>query len=147
MINLRNQKIDLSHVNSLEDIDQEIRVVKRRIRARESELKEDFKAIPKEAVRASLGSITPFFKKAKVADKAFTTIQTIIGGLVAAIIEGKRSGGGFKKGFATVLRQLSFLGTAKAVMQFFAKKKNSASTESSSAERPNSTKVNTSAGL
>lgn len=120
MINLRNQKVDLSHINSLEDIDLEIRTVKRRIREREAALKEDFKSIPKEAVKASLGSVIPLFKKATVADKAFSTIQTVVGGLVAAIIAGKKSGGGFKKGLATVLRQLSFLGTAKAVMQFFA---------------------------
>lgn len=119
MINLPNQKVDLSHINSLEDIDLEIRAVRRRIRAREADLKEDFKSIPKEAVRASLGSVIPLFKKATAADKAFSTIQTVIGGLVAAIIAGKKSGGGFKKGLATVLRQLSFWGTAKAVMQFF----------------------------
>ena len=120
MINLRNQKVDLSHINSLEDIDLEIRKVKRRIRERELDLKEDFKAIPKEAIKSSLGSVMPFFKKATVAEKAFSTVQTIAGGVVAAIIAGKKSGGGFKKGLATVLRQVSFLGTAKAVMQFFA---------------------------
>jgi len=120
MINLRNQKVDLSHIDSLEDIDMEIRALKRRIRQKEAELKEDFKSIPKEAVRASLGSVIPLFKKATVADKAFSTIQTVVSGVIAAIIAGKKSGGGFKKGLAEVFRQLSFLGTAKAVMQFFA---------------------------
>lgn len=120
MINLHNRKVDLSHVNSLEDIDLEIRKIKRRIRETESELKVDFKSIPKEALKASLGSVIPLFKKANAADKAFATIQTVVGGLVAAIIAGKKGGGGFKKGLGSVLRQLSFLGTAKAVMQFFA---------------------------
>jgi hypothetical protein len=120
MINLRNQKVDLSHINSLEDIDQEIRMLKRRIRATEGEIKADFKAIPKEAVKASIGRIVPLFKKDTTADKAFTTIQTVVSGVVAAIIAGKKNGGGFKKGVAAVISQLSFLGTAKAVMQFFA---------------------------
>lgn len=123
MINLRNQKINLSHINSLEDIDQEIRLVKRRVKIHEAAIKEDFKQIPKEALKASLGSVTPLFTKARVADQAFVAIQTLVGGLVAAFIEGKKSGGGFKKGLATTLRQLSFLGTAKAVFQFFSKKK------------------------
>lgn len=123
MINLRNQKIDLSHISNLEDIDHEIKIIKRRIKSREAEIKNDFKDVPKEAVKASLGSITPFFKKAKAADSLFSTVQTLIGGIVAAIIEGKRSGGGFKKGLATTLRQLSFLGTAKAIINFFGHKK------------------------
>ena len=120
MINLRNQKVDLSHINSLEDIDMEIRMLKRRIRATEGEIKADFKQIPKEAVKASIGRIVPLFKKDTTADKAFTTIQTVVSGVVAAIIAGKKNGGGFKKGVAAVISQLSFLGTAKAVMQFFA---------------------------
>jgi len=120
MINLRNQKVDLSHINSLEDIDMEIRLLKRRIRATEGEIKADFKQIPKEAVKASIGRIVPLFKKDTTADKAFTTIQTVVSGVVAAIIAGKKNGGGFKKGVAAVISQLSFLGTAKAVMQFFA---------------------------
>jgi len=120
MINLRNQKVDLSHIDSLEDIDTEIRMLKRRIRATEAEIKTDFKHIPKEAVKASLGKFMPLFKKDSTADKAFNTVQTVVSGLVAAIIAGKKSGGGFKKGLAAVLRQVSFVGTAKAVMQFFA---------------------------
>lgn len=123
MINLRNQKIDLSHINNLEDIDLEIRQLKRRIKSSELSLKEDFKQIPKEAIKSSLGSITPFFKKAKAADQVFATVQTLIGGIVASFIEGKRSGGGFKKGLITTLRQLSFLGTAKAIINFFGHKK------------------------
>lgn len=123
MNNLRNQKIDLSHISNLEDIDHEIRMIKRRIKAREVEIKDDFKDVPREAVKASLGSVTPFFKKAKAADSIFSTVQTLVGGIVAAIIEGKRSGGGFKKGLGTTLRQLSFLGTAKAIINFFGHKK------------------------
>lgn len=138
MINLSNKKVDLSHINSLEDIDLEIRMLKRRIREREASLKEDFKLIPKEAVKASLGSVIPLFKKATVADKAFSTIQTVVGGLVAAIIAGKKTGGGFKKGLATVLRQLSFWGTAKAVMQFFASsKEHKQSSRQSAGKKPN----------
>jgi len=119
MINLRNQKVDLSHINSLEDIDQEIRMLKRRIRERENELGEGFKKIPKEAVKASLGSFIPLFKKDTPAEKAFSTAQTVISGLIAAIVAGKKKGG-FKKGIAAVLSQLSFVGTAKAVAQYFA---------------------------
>ena len=119
MINLPNQKVDLSHINSLEDIDQEIRMLKRRIREREHELGEDFKKIPKEAVKASLGSFIPLFKKDTPAEKAFSTTQTVISGLIAAIVAGKKRGG-FKKGLAAVLSQLSFAGTARAVASYFA---------------------------
>jgi|GEM_PF-1888262 len=125
MINLRNQKVDLSHINSLEDIDQEIRNLKRRIREREHELGEDFKKIPKEAVKASLGSFIPLFKKDTPAQKAFGTAQTIVSGLIAAFVAGKK-GGGFKKGLAAVLSQLSFAGTARAVASYFANRKSKA---------------------
>lgn len=123
MINLRNKRVDLSHINSLEDIDQEILRLKRRIRQRESELKEDFKKIPKESVKATLGKAIPLFKKDTSADKAFASIQTIVSGLIAAFIVGKKTGGGFKKGLAAVIKQLSAVGIAKAVAQFFASRK------------------------
>ena len=136
MINLRNQKVDLSHINSLEDIDAEIKILKRRIRQQEADLRDDFKRLPKETLKASLGATIPFFKKATRADKAFSALQTVVGTVIAAIIAGKKSGGGFKKGLSEVLRQLSFWGTARTVMQFFARKQTKKPDKSPRSARP-----------
>ena len=122
MVNIPRQKLDLSHINSLEDIDLEIRKVKRRIRQREIDLKEGFKAIPKEAVKSSMGNVMPLFKKEKTADSTINTIQTVIGGLVAAIIAGKKTGGGFKKGLGIVIKQLGVVETTKLLIKLFSKK-------------------------
>ncbi|MGF7233045.1 hypothetical protein [Arachidicoccus sp.] len=119
---LKNKNRDLSFINNMDDLDAEILRLKRCIKARESEIKFDTTQIPKQALQASLSSVVPFFKKTKITDESFNSIQIIIGGIVASIIAGKKHKGGFTKGIVETLRQVSFLGAMKAIISLFDKK-------------------------
>lgn len=128
---LSGKNIDLSHINTLSQLDSEILKVKQRIRANESQIKAGTKKIPVETVKATLGKIMPAFAKAKVADEAFSAVQTLTGGIVASLFNAKRNGTSFKQGVADTFRQVGFVGTVKAVIELLrARKKKAPSSES-----------------
>lgn len=124
MMNLLKSKTrDLSYINNMDDLDAEILRLKRHIKVQETEIKYDTTQIPKEALQASLSSVVPFFRKTKITDDSFNSIQVIVGGLVASIIAGKKHKGGFAKGIVETLRQVSFVGAMKAIIGLFDKKR------------------------
>lgn len=128
---LSGKNIDLSHINNLSQLDAEILKIKQRVRLNESHIKADTRKIPVETVKATLGKIMPAFAKAKVADEAFSAVQTLAGGIVASLFNSKRNGTSFKQGVADTFRQIGFIGTVKAVIELLrARKKKAPSPES-----------------
>lgn len=123
MNSLSGKHIDLSHISNIHDLDVEIIKVRQRIRQRETDLKISTGQIPKEAVRAAMGSVIPLFKTASLTDEAFKLIQIIFGGILASFITGKKTNGGFKKGLAETLRQVSFVGVLEVLSQLLGRKK------------------------
>lgn len=120
---LSGKNIDLSHIDTLAQLDAEILKVKQRIRSNESQIKADTKKIPVETIKATLGKIMPMFAKAKVADEAFSAVQTLAGGIVASFFNAKRNGTSFKQGVADTFRQIGFVGTVKAVVELLRARK------------------------
>jgi hypothetical protein len=80
---MMKKKIDLSHINSLDDLAKERHAVKARIRMREEELKSHFKQIPKEALKFGAAAILPTVLQSKAASSAFAAGRNIMGGLFA----------------------------------------------------------------
>lgn len=120
---LKNKNRDLSYINNMDDLDAEILRLKRHIKVQEAEIKYNTTQIPKEALQASLSSVIAFFKKTKITDDSFNSIQIIMGGIIASIIAGRKHKGGFAKGIVETLRQVSFVGAIKAIISLFDKKK------------------------
>ncbi|ANI90139.1 hypothetical protein A9P82_13100 [Arachidicoccus ginsenosidimutans] len=126
MKSLSGKNINLSHINNITDLDAEIRKVKARVRTNEAVIKNNAKKIPVEAVKSTIGSILPTFAKAKIADAAFGTIQTLIGGIIASLLNARSNGTSFKQGVADTFRQIGFFETVKAIFQLFRGKKKKA---------------------
>ena len=121
-INPTQNKTELSHIKNSEDLLQEIRLVRRRIRLREAELKSDLKQVPREAIRSTFGSLVPLFLRANVADKTLSVFQ----GLIALVVGNplsKSGGGNMKSRLVNAAKQFGFLTAVKAVNALLKKKK------------------------
>jgi len=123
MKTIRGKNINLSQINNINDLDAEIAKIELRIRQNKNEIKTDFKRLPIEAVRSSLGSVLPFFKKGKNAGTTFHLLQTLAGGIIAAAINTKKGKTTFKQGLINTVKQISFLETASAVIHLLRKKR------------------------
>ncbi|MBV4358032.1 hypothetical protein [Pinibacter aurantiacus] len=112
---MMKKKIDLSHINSLEDLAKEQHAVKARIRMREDELKTHFKQIPKEALKFGAAAIVPSVLQSKAASSAFAVGKNILGGLFAK--KGEKG-----EAIWTAVRQAGLYVVIKQALKIFAKK-------------------------
>lgn len=76
-------KVDLSHIDTLEDLKREQLVIKARLRMQEEELKEHFKNVPKEALKAGASAIVPQVLQNKATSNIFNASRNIVGSLFA----------------------------------------------------------------
>ena len=120
--NPTQNKTDLSHIKNSEDLLHEIRLVRRRIKLREAELRSDLKQVPREAVRSTLGSVVPLFLRANVADKTLSIFQGLIALVVGSPLS-KSGGGNMKSRVVNAAKQFGFLTAVKTVSAFLKKKK------------------------
>ena len=114
---------NLSRINTISDLDAEIAKVKQRVRQSGADMKSNFKRIPTEAVRSTLGAALPFFRKTKSADKASLVLQALAGGIIASIIDAKKGKKTFRQGMADTVRQIGFWSMASAVVYLLRKRK------------------------
>lgn len=73
-----NKKHNLGHINNLDDLQKEIRLVNSRIKQQERELKSRWERLPQEAIKATLGSVIPFFLRNKVAGNTWTLLKSAV---------------------------------------------------------------------
>jgi hypothetical protein len=116
---LPTQKDNLSNINNLDDLEREIRLVRARIRRRETALGERWKQVPKEAIKSSIGSLIPFFLNNKVAGSTWTLVRDALGFMI-----GKKTadGSGRLKTMWKDTRQLGLFTLLKAAFSVLKKK-------------------------
>ncbi|GGH79712.1 hypothetical protein HNQ91_005025 [Filimonas zeae] len=73
-----NKKRQLGHINNLADLQKEIQQVNTRIKLHEKDLKARWDRLPQETIKATLGSVIPFFLRNQVAGKTWTILKSAI---------------------------------------------------------------------
>ncbi|PZP52188.1 MAG: hypothetical protein DI598_01290 [Pseudopedobacter saltans] len=122
----KKQKIqlteDLSYIDNLDDLESKIRQTKFALRSDERLLREGVKEIPRESIKATFGSVVPFFAKTVVAEKTWNVIQTIVS-LVLNNPEKRNFKGVFDKDYLQqTLKQIGVFVGLNLVKSFMAKR-------------------------
>jgi hypothetical protein len=118
-------KTELSHIKNPEDLRQEIRRVKRRVKLHEAELKSGLAHLPREAAMHALGSAVPTFLRHSTTGKFLSFFQ----GLLAFTLSNALSRSGknnAKNYFVNAAKQLGFLAATEVANIFLKKKKTAA---------------------
>jgi len=68
---------DLSHIDTLDDLKTEIRLVRARIKTHEQDLGERWKKLPEESFKSAIGIILPFYLTNKVAGKSWQLVSSV----------------------------------------------------------------------
>lgn len=69
------RKENLSYINNLDDLQFEIRKLKSSVNHREADLQQRWNALPKETMKATLGSVIPVFLNNTMADKTWGLLK------------------------------------------------------------------------
>lgn len=111
---------DLSNINNLNSLQAKIRSVKRSLKEQELDLSERWKQLPQETIKATVGTLIPFFLNNKVAGSTWRLLRTAMGLLI-----GKRMGGsdGLKENLWKSTRQLGMFTLLKGVFTLLKKRK------------------------
>lgn len=112
-------KKNLSYINNLDDLQTEIRKLKSSVRQRETDLQQRWNALPKETMKATLGSVVPVFLNNTVADKTWGLVKG-----VGSILLGKSSGdkSKWKHQLLSSAKSLGFITLLKTAYRFWMKK-------------------------
>lgn len=73
-----SKKRQLGHINNLNDLQKEIQMVNTRIKQQERDLKARWERLPQETIKATLGSVIPFFLRNQVAGKTWTLLKSAV---------------------------------------------------------------------
>lgn len=68
-----------SRIRTATDLEREIKLVKLRIKAHEMDMKNRWKRLPEESIKATLGAVIPFFLKRKVAATTWSVLKGAAG--------------------------------------------------------------------
>jgi hypothetical protein len=68
---------ELSSINNLEQLQAAIKVTKHSIRQREAHFNERWQSLPQETLKATIGSVIPFFRNATVAKGTWSVLKTV----------------------------------------------------------------------
>lgn len=116
------KKHNLGHINNLDDLQQEIRLVNARIKLRERDLKDRWERLPQESIKATLGSVIPFFLRNKVAGNTWTLIKSAIS-LFKGAKTSKEVPADWKSFLLDNAKQLGWLAALKGIMGLVNKKR------------------------
>ncbi len=78
-----NLKANLTHIETIDDLKTEQIALKARLRLQEAELKEHFKSVPKEALKAGVNAVMPPLLQNKANSTIFSAGKNIVGSLFA----------------------------------------------------------------
>jgi len=70
---------DLSYIHTLEELKATKAMVKLRVEEREADLKERLESLPRETIKATVGSVVPYFLSNKVASTSWQVAKGISG--------------------------------------------------------------------
>ncbi len=114
-----SNKIDLSHINTLEDLRAMQVMVKLRVKEREKDLQERLHKVPQEAVKATVGAVVPAFLNNKVAG----TTWSILKGSAGLLFRKKgNAADGIKKNVVSSAKQLGLFTLLKTAYGLWNKK-------------------------
>ena len=102
-------------INTLEDIKEAKKLVKRRIKLREQELGERLEQLPKETFKAATGLILPTFINNKITDRSWSLVKDALG-LISPFTTNKFSL------WKDVAKQIGLVSLAKMALGVFKKK-------------------------
>lgn len=75
----KQRKRDLSHIDTLSDLQREVKLVKARLNQHEYTLNEQWKKLPAESFKVVVRKVVPFYLNNKVLDKSWGLISGIFG--------------------------------------------------------------------
>lgn len=108
---------DLSHIDNLNDLRDEIRLVKSRIKNSEKELGERWKKLPEESFKSAVGVVLPFYLSNKVAGKSWQLLGTV--GRLFSFNKDNRSN--FKKDVVGSAKQLGVFAALRTAYSLWKK--------------------------
>ncbi|RFM26567.1 hypothetical protein [Deminuibacter soli] len=109
---------DLSGINNLDDLRAKIRSVQVDLKQQETDLAGRWKQLPQEAIKASVGSVVPFFLNNKVAGSTWKLMRT-----VTTMFLNKRRNDDLKETLWKSTRQLGVFTLLKGAFSLLQKKK------------------------
>ena len=113
----KQRKKDLSHIDNLADLQEEIKIVKVRIKNHEQVLGEQWKKLPAETFKLAVRKVVPFYLNNKVLDKSWGLVSGALGLLSA----GGRTDA--KKEMLGTAKKLGMFTAIRAVYNLWKKKK------------------------
>lgn len=109
---------DLSSINNLDDLKAKIRSVRVSLKEQEVELGERWKHLPQETIKATVGSLIPFFLNNKVAGSTWRLLRTATG-----LFVNRRRNDDLKDDLWKSTRQLGVFTLLKGAFSLLKKKK------------------------
>jgi len=116
-----SKKRQLGHINNLNDLQKEIQLVNARIKQSEKDLKARWERLPQESIKATLGSVIPFFLRNQVAGKTWTLLKSAIS-LFAGSKEKKVAATDWKGFLLANAKQLGLIAALRGLAGFVKKK-------------------------
>ncbi|WP_076379628.1 hypothetical protein [Filimonas lacunae] len=117
-----SKKYNLGHINNLDDLQKEMRLVNTRIKQQEGDLKNRWERLPQETIKATLGSIIPFFLRNKVAGTTWSLIKNAVS-LISGSKAKKEDAGDWKSFLVGNAKQLGVMAILRGAMNLISKKR------------------------
>ena len=116
--NPANLNENLSHINSLKELQSEIRKVKSRLKEKEADLEERWEKLPKETAKATLGAAAPFLINNVVASKTWGLVQNA----GTFLFTGDKGKSDLKNTLLKSAKQIGVITAIKGLYRFWSKK-------------------------
>jgi len=106
-------------INTLDDLQAEIKQVRKRIKAKEQDLAQRWDKLPEETLKAATGLILPAFINNKIAGGTYKLVQGILGFILPSSSSKKKDS--WQDSLAAPAKQLGLFAVAKLVFNLFKK--------------------------
>lgn len=116
-----SKKRQLGHINNLNDLQKEIQLVNARVKQSEKDLKARWERLPQETIKATLGSVIPFFLRNQVAGKTWMLLKSAIS-LFAGSKEKKVAASDWKSFLLANAKQLGLIAALRGLAGLVKKK-------------------------
>lgn len=117
---MAQNKKDLSHIDSMDELKAEIRNVSARIKLQERDLNERLAMLPHETIKATVSKVVPSFISSFLPGKSIGIITGVMGLLLG---KGNFENGGWKNKAIDMARQVSLYAAAKTIFTLWRKRK------------------------
>ena len=112
----KQRKKDLSHIDNLADLQEEIKIVKARVKNHEQVLGEQWKKLPAETFKLVMRKVIPFYLNNKVLDKSWGLVSGAFG-----LLSGDKAGA--TKNVMGAAKKLGIFTAIRAAYNLWKKKK------------------------